>query len=630
MSKKESTEVIKKARKYIKGSRPSWSKRIRNSIFSKNQYDDDDENEFIDDLVDSGHGHTIGFSKILKKHKKRDSISLAQGREGSGWNHTKNPTSDDIETWKLDSLNHQNNRIDIQNELNISLVELLNNLNSNANIHQSMNKDKDELLQDLICQIDTCTATLRCDPQNTDKDTNMTSLEMNVEIINSNKNKNNNNNNNSDNHEKKTHNNSGDGIHQSSNSGTSSHSKDAHGKRLSPPKSRRSPLKERKDRSVKDSSDRDRRSLETASVPRPPPSPISTSIKTRSIQYAENTDSSTTGGNTDSSSENMDFVDNMDTKSIPNRVSASEPRVDSYESSPRSSAPRSPSRSPTNGSSPKPRSVKTKLLTVPAPPPPPPKPPPPPPPLPAPTQPDVVEVEVVDKVVKMKPALKAKSVYCDSGKVDKKAAKLRNIKWKSTAEMREIDHYNIIPKEEHEAMWYTDEEWSEMENRNLKESYDEQMAVQYGYATVKNGYIEYIGEDESSDDDDDESSSSTDSDEVNGGEGGNRKTNSNVQRNKKNKKKTNNKKNGSSSLSLSFSDESSTKRKNDPSISTKKNGVIQFHGETVTTRKYSSENEEEETESDSGGAMTEEETVTDDVELPAPEELVTPSRSQLL
>jgi hypothetical protein len=64
-----------------------------------------------------------------------------------------------------------------------------------------------------------------------------------------------------------------------------------------------------------------------------------------------------------------------------------------------------------------------------------------------------------------------------------------------------------LQQEVHEALWYTNEEWDEMEQRNIREAQEEQMACEYGYARFKNGYYEYIGEDSSSDEEEEEDGS---------------------------------------------------------------------------------------------------------------------------
>jgi len=106
--------------------------------------------------------------------------------------------------------------------------------------------------------------------------------------------------------------------------------------------------------------------------------------------------------------------------------------------------------------------------------------------------------------------MKRKSSYCESGKnipagateppVDPRG----RLHWKGTAEVKEIDHYNDLQREVHEALWYTNDEWDEMEQRNIREAQEEQMACEYGYARFKNGYYEYIGENSSSDEEEDD------------------------------------------------------------------------------------------------------------------------------
>jgi hypothetical protein len=109
--------------------------------------------------------------------------------------------------------------------------------------------------------------------------------------------------------------------------------------------------------------------------------------------------------------------------------------------------------------------------------------------------------------------MKRKSSYCETGKTVPDGATeppvdpRGRLHWKGTAEVKEIDHYNDLQQEVHEALWYTNEEWDEMEQRNIREAQEEQMACEYGYARFKNGYYEYIGEDSSSDEEEEEDGS---------------------------------------------------------------------------------------------------------------------------
>jgi hypothetical protein len=76
--------------------------------------------------------------------------------------------------------------------------------------------------------------------------------------------------------------------------------------------------------------------------------------------------------------------------------------------------------------------------------------------------------------------------------------------------VKSITHYNDLPTPVHESLWYTNDEWSAMESKNMREVYEEQVAAEYGYAELTpHGYYEYIDQpaedlDDLNDDDDDD------------------------------------------------------------------------------------------------------------------------------
>jgi hypothetical protein len=108
-----------------------------------------------------------------------------------------------------------------------------------------------------------------------------------------------------------------------------------------------------------------------------------------------------------------------------------------------------------------------------------------------------------------KSARKPSSSYCATGKASAAGGPEGEVavdprgrlQWKATAEVKEIEHHRDLAPSVHEALWYTDEQWDEMEKRNVREAYEEQTACEYGYAKFKNGYYEYVGENSSGEED---------------------------------------------------------------------------------------------------------------------------------
>jgi len=60
------------------------------------------------------------------------------------------------------------------------------------------------------------------------------------------------------------------------------------------------------------------------------------------------------------------------------------------------------------------------------------------------------------------------------------------LRWNKTAEVLEIEHYKDMPEDVHTAMWYTLEEWTAMEEQNLREIWDEQLRAEM----ERNGFID--------------------------------------------------------------------------------------------------------------------------------------------
>ena len=94
--------------------------------------------------------------------------------------------------------------------------------------------------------------------------------------------------------------------------------------------------------------------------------------------------------------------------------------------------------------------------------------------------------------------------------------------------MKAITHFKDLPTPVHESLWYTNEEWSDMESRNTREVYEQQMAAEYGYAELtEHGYYEYLDrdsddldEEDDLDDDEDDDDEKEDSEGNTGGGGG--------------------------------------------------------------------------------------------------------------
>jgi hypothetical protein len=95
----------------------------------------------------------------------------------------------------------------------------------------------------------------------------------------------------------------------------------------------------------------------------------------------------------------------------------------------------------------------------------------------------------------LRPAL-VQSNYCDTGKIDPRKNPRRGItalSWKKTAEVKEIEHHSSIDEEVHAALWYSNDEWTDMELRNSREAHEEKIAAKYGYAKFhESGYYEYF------------------------------------------------------------------------------------------------------------------------------------------
>ena len=83
-----------------------------------------------------------------------------------------------------------------------------------------------------------------------------------------------------------------------------------------------------------------------------------------------------------------------------------------------------------------------------------------------------------------------------------------------TAEVKTITHHKDLSESLHEALWYTTEEWGEMESRNMREIYELQMAAEYGYAELtEHGWYEYIDSPSSEDGSNKDSEDDVDSEE---------------------------------------------------------------------------------------------------------------------
>lgn len=80
--------------------------------------------------------------------------------------------------------------------------------------------------------------------------------------------------------------------------------------------------------------------------------------------------------------------------------------------------------------------------------------------------------------------LKSESHYTEHGKAF--TIQSQRIHWRSTAEVVEIQHHKDMSAGVHRSMWYTVEEWTAMEERNLRQVWEEQLRREMAH----NGFID--------------------------------------------------------------------------------------------------------------------------------------------